>query len=35
MGDEVESIALDLPGDRSEIRAATVRAAIGALLDRL
>jgi len=35
MGDDVESIALDLPGDRSEIRAATVRAAIGALLDRL
>lgn len=35
MGDEVESIALDLPGDRSEIRTATVRAAIGALLDRL
>ena len=35
VGDDVESIALDLPGDRSEIRAATVRAAIGAVLDRL
>lgn len=34
-GDEVEAIALDLPGDRAEIRAATVRAAIGALLERL
>lgn len=35
MGDEVEAIPLDLPGDRAEVRAATVRAAIGALLDRL
>ncbi|WP_248305744.1 CinA family protein [Agromyces sp. H66] len=34
-GEDVEAIALDLPGDRSEIRAATVRAAIEALLDRL
>lgn len=34
-GDEVEAIALDLSGDRAEIRAATVRAAIGALLERL
>ncbi|MEV1131016.1 nicotinamide-nucleotide amidohydrolase family protein [Agromyces sp. NPDC049794] len=35
MGDEIEAIPLDLPGDRAEIRSATVRAAIGALLDRL
>ncbi|GAA4376753.1 CinA family protein [Agromyces bauzanensis] len=35
IGDDVEAIALDLHGDRAEIRAATVRAAIGALLERL
>ncbi|WP_448812255.1 CinA family protein [Agromyces bauzanensis] len=35
LGGDVESIALDLHGDRAEIRAATVRAAIGALLERL
>ena len=35
MGDDVEAIALDLHGDRSEIRAATVRAALEAVLARL
>jgi nicotinamide-nucleotide amidase len=35
IGDEVESIALELPGDRAEIRTATVRAAIDAVLSRL
>lgn len=35
LGDVVESIALELPGDRAEIRTATVRAAIDAVLSRL
>ena len=35
MGDDVEAIALDLHGDRAEIRAATVRAAVEAVLARL
>ena len=35
MGDDVEAIALDLHGDRAEIRAATVRAALEAVLARL
>ncbi len=34
-GDEVEAIALDLHGDRGEIRAATVQAALDAVLERL
>lgn len=34
-GDDVEAIALDLHGDRAEIRAATVRAAVEAVLARL
>lgn len=35
MGGDVEAIALDLHGDRAEIRAATVRAALEAVLARL
>ena len=35
MGDDVEAIALDLHGDRAEIRAASVHAAIEAVLARL
>lgn len=34
-GDEVEAIPLHLPGDRAEIRAATVAAAVSAVLARL
>ena len=34
-GDEVEAIALELHGDRGEIRAASVRAALDAVLERL
>ncbi|WP_448809626.1 CinA family protein [Agromyces bauzanensis] len=35
MGDRVDAIALHLHGDRAEIREATVRAAIDAVLERL
>ncbi|RXZ67573.1 CinA family protein [Agromyces albus] len=35
IGDGVESISLDLPGDRAEIRTAAVREAIDAVLSRL